>query len=634
MVLPSVLPPPSPKVGSGNSPNSSRPERPKVSITTDYPYHGMANDSYASESTRLDTPTRFPDTGPQLYPYHPQNPTGNNEAAVSPEPRFSHTHTHTHAYPYYASEGRFGHMSMGSHVGLNDTFSQYDHRGFRSPAGQRGLGDMEPHDAPTPRSFQNPGRSLGISRNNPPILDSGSGTASSIPEILPKPTVSITSDYVPLGDRRRAADAHGHGIRKRDLMAKLGCTNEPLYDTMAAEALYDLPPIGVSRNSTNNEMDSEPTATATTQNPHFGDFSEETLEARMDRARRMEMALINEIIALNSEGDGEKDAHTDSETTTVPTSPQPAGQEVGVILADCNPEQSRESTPAPVPEAMELSEVGSVAGPESTANAGETGGDENIQHNDNDDEKAEEGDISSDGGGTSFEQWDETSDWDPAYEPESDHYDLTSEISYTSTTPRTPAGDEEEEGPYPLTPADIISIKSATVTFIPADVFMGLPPVTEVLDRLSKEEIISILSSHLDLPSINATQETTTTKVPRIILPSWESFMPLCIHLNRKMTDKHKTEVKEFDVLSSLQEDDIDDLLDVLRVTLAKLKTEEIYKILIEPSFNDPVPVLMELYGAAVARGQDRHDEYGFGLQSKTWWESLEGGLEVFDEDW
>ncbi|KAL2826649.1 hypothetical protein BDW59DRAFT_160837 [Aspergillus cavernicola] len=208
-------------------------------------------------------------------------------------------------------------------------------------------------------------------------------------------------------------------------------------------------------------------------------------------------------------------------------------------------------------------------------------------------------------------------------------------ISDSESSPSPSSSSELDDTSHTktLTQSDLIALKSATLSLYSPSSFVSLPQVSEYLAMVPKNEIISLLDSHLRLYKATATTKITTTTELKLDHP--DSTIRHILHQAFEK-DTQDTEVQEPDFLASLRDTQISVLREALRKALARLDVPEIYQILIAPRVRDEGAAFMELYGSAAARegdGEAWGKEGGFGLHSSRWWESMYKGLEEFDED-
>ncbi|KAI9372347.1 hypothetical protein BJX61DRAFT_542754 [Aspergillus egyptiacus] len=207
----------------------------------------------------------------------------------------------------------------------------------------------------------------------------------------------------------------------------------------------------------------------------------------------------------------------------------------------------------------------------------------------------------------------------------------TGRIISTSISPSpspSPSTPDPENNNKPLTHSDIVSLKAAALRLYSGARFLSLPQVTEHINMLSKPEILPLLATHLDLPHATATRKRTITTEITLAHPDATKRSLL---LTTLPTETQEVEVaEEYDLVAALRETDIGSLRGYLRNALSGLQPEEIYVCLMSPRVQCERAAVMELYGAAVVRGEAEQGDFGLG--SEKWWQRMGGGLEGVEE--
>ncbi|KAL4807512.1 hypothetical protein BDV18DRAFT_158729 [Aspergillus unguis] len=174
-----------------------------------------------------------------------------------------------------------------------------------------------------------------------------------------------------------------------------------------------------------------------------------------------------------------------------------------------------------------------------------------------------------------------------------------------------------------LNQMDIVALKTGLLTLLPASKFMDLPQVQRYVEMLSKEEILSLLHSHLGLDEISAVRKRTI--ITRVVVhhPS-EKTLNSIKEVFASEAERETIE-EEYDFVAGLREENLQGLRGILKKALCGMDTARIYQILIEPRVMYPVLELMELYGSAVVMaGQE---------SERSWWGNLYAGNDGLDED-
>ncbi|RDW79135.1 uncharacterized protein DSM5745_05987 [Aspergillus mulundensis] len=170
--------------------------------------------------------------------------------------------------------------------------------------------------------------------------------------------------------------------------------------------------------------------------------------------------------------------------------------------------------------------------------------------------------------------------------------------------------------PKHLSHLDTITLKASLLSLLPGPYFLSLPPVRESMHQQSKESILALLSTHLDLHQARAQKYESRKTAIRLYHPDATKKALIREFLDGRA---ESSGFEPFDVIEGLGGHSMAKLCGLLTAALRAegLSTPELYRILVEPGVEYPLLAVMELFGAAVVLWR----EGGEG-ENGMWWET------------